>query len=174
MSNMHRLGFFVGFLVTFAVLFVIMWKISSKSSGRREFDERQRSVQGIGYKYGFYTFITFIVLYIILDAAKVDLPVDRTFMYIVMLLVGVAVYVGYCIWHDGYFFIKQDIKKQSTIFLLLGVANLLISIVRIFEEGFLTDGKLNFNMSNLLIAVLMLYVYVLVRVKLKKDEREEQ
>lgn len=174
MNDMHTIGFVVGFLVTFAVLFIIMWKINSKSSGRREFDERQKSVQGIGYKYGFFTFIGFTVALIILDAAEVELPIDKTFMYTVMLIVSVAVYVGYCIWNDGYFFIKQDVRKQSSVFLLVGVANLMISIGRIIEDGIFTDGKLDFHLSNLLIAILMLYVYILVRIKLKKDEREEQ
>lgn len=141
----------------------------------KDYDERQKLIQGKGYQYGFFATVISCLLYGA-GISSAAIPVHPTVGIVACVFVGIGVFVGYCIWKDAYFGIHQDHKGMILLMLLCVVVNALATVTHIMEGNLLEDGVLGIEALNLLCALLfgaLLIVVFLKKYRFGKQEREE-
>lgn len=135
-SPAYILGFLCGLLAV-AVVTILLRLVFKRKIGvcGNEYDERQRAIQGTGYKYAFFT------LLIGMGACSV---VDETFnipwltvfpMFMLCMWISLCVFVTYCVWRDAYFSLRSHRKSWIAVFLVAGIVNLGIAIGESIANG---------------------------------------
>lgn len=164
-------GFVVGLLLVAVVMFIFNRKAHTDGARKPKFDERQELIRGRGYKYAFFTLLVYLVAYGAIGYAWFA-PLAGAFLGVV---IGVAVYAGYTIWHDAYFALNEKrrmyILLDALIFVInaaAGVSNVLQG--RVVENGVVTGG----GSINLMCAGLFLVVLAALLVKEIASRREEE
>ena len=157
------------------VILVVLLLISSTNDGRlkREYDERQEVVRGRGFKYGFFTIMICNGLYGLLASSFEKQFVDVSVAMISCALIGIIVYVSYCIWNDGYFSINENPKRLVVIFVAVTVMNLLIFFMNALHGEVIVDGVVTFRIVNLLVAIMSFIVLGVLFLKKVVDKRED-
>ena len=63
-SPAYILGFFCGLLAVAVMMFLLRCVLKKKNVGlcSGEYDERQRAIQGLGYKYAFFTLLILVAV----------------------------------------------------------------------------------------------------------------
>ncbi|MBO4289242.1 MAG: hypothetical protein J5865_03975 [Lachnospiraceae bacterium] len=156
------------------VLCVIFARLANKDhKTKTEYDERQKAIRGRGYMFGFYTLLIFEAVIVILGMSGVELPVDAYLVHFAGILIGLLVFVCYCIWNDGYWGINNDRKRYAIIFAVAALLNA-IPIVGVIRDGTLyKDGKFSIQILNVMVLAMLIIVILVLAVKGLVDRRAE-
>ena len=174
-STDYFIGLVIGILVGLAAVFVI-GKIFKKKRGPCKYDERQTLARGKAYKTGFWTFVGYLLLNGLLNAADI-IWADTSTAAFLGLFLGIAVYAIVCILNDAYLPLKEKPGFYFAIFGLVIVVNLAVTILN-FSDGteFITDKMLNYHSLNAGIVIMFIAVIITLAVRqiiAKKDADEE-
>ena len=174
-SFSYIIGFAVPFLVIAAALYIFSRHAHTDGRRRPRYDERQELIRGRGYQYAFYTVICAMMVYAL--AKQVfgwDFADSMTETFAAVLL-GIAVYAGYAVWHEAYFALNEKRKSYVWLFVVIGVINLGIGLRHIFAGDILAEGRIVFDgAANLLCGVLFLTVLAVLLVREIALRREEK
>lgn len=129
-----------------------------------EYDERQKIIQGIGYKYGFFTMMISCMLYGMATGFCV-VPVHPTVMILACVFLGVGVFGGYCIWKEAYFGIHANNKSTIVVMVLVVAANALSTVSHMISGTIMEDGVIGINALNVLCAIFFLAMLSVIAVK---------
>lgn len=88
-------------------------------------------------------------------------------------IIGVLVYVLYCIWNEGYISLNENPKKVMIAFTVIGIANIGLGIGKILQEGLTENGMLTIDSINLLLGVMMLITVGALAIKSALNKKEE-
>lgn len=158
-------GLITGIIVGLVLVAIILKYTKTNKSSKCEFDERQESTRGKGYKYSFFTLVVYNLVYGISDMI-VDKPfIDPFAAAMLGICVAVAVHVVYCIWRDAYFALNENQVRLYIAFVLIGVLNLGIGIVNILSGRVIVDGILTYRVSNLMCGILFIVIFLALLVK---------
>lgn len=174
MDTAMMLGFFAGFIAVIIVLIIIRKKNPSSVA---QYDERQKAIQGVGYKYGFFSMIILSLFASILyDTLKTKgLWADMFTLEIGAMMVSVLIFAGYSIFNDAYIGFNQKSTKIIITFGVIFVINLVIAYLNIFFDDSSIKESLNTAIVNLMCAVLMIIVIIMIVIKQitnKKADKE--
>lgn len=166
-------GILVGIVV--GLILVVLILISSTNDGRlkREYDERQEVVRGRGFKYGFFTIMLCNGLYGLLASSFEIQFMDVSVAMISCAIIGIIVYVSYCIWNDGYFSINENPRRLVVIFVVTAVMNVLMFLMNVLHGEVIVDGVVTFRIVNLLVAIMSFLVLGVLFLKKVVDKRED-
>lgn len=141
---MMQKGLLLG-LLTGGIVCVLFFKITRKDGSLRgKYDERQRLVQGKGFKYGFWGCFLFNALYILADIGLEAHWMDTPMALFCGMMTGLAIYVSYCIWHEGYFSLNDNPLQITAMLAAVTFFNIICAASRIHEDSFFENGMLTF------------------------------
>lgn len=154
---------FIGICVVFLVV-AIIFLIVTKRRCKRKYDERQKAIQGVAYKVGFFTmFAYFLINGFICTEIGNWLPVIE--MNFIGIGVGVICYAGYAIFNDAY--ISLNIKPFNylmyfSIFAVEGYISFFLNV---------TKGETpELYLTILICAILLTVIFVMLIIKVIIDK----
>lgn len=161
------------FLIVYAVIAYNVY-----SSRKIKYDERQKYMQGIAYKYGFFTIILatagngFIKYY---TKSSWGTPLTESFTII---CIGIIVFFTICVFKDAYFSYSErpvkSIIQSIFLFTLIGAINLYTGILK-QQEIIAQHSTVKFNNINLISGILILLadVIIIARVIMEHLQKED-
>lgn len=127
----------------------------------REYDERQKLVQGNAAKWGFGVLIAYLFIVGLVDLISDIMWAPFLIEAFIGVMLGLGTYASVCIFMDAYVAISV---KPGRILLMLGgicLMNLGICLPYFFDgtDGFITDGMLNLHSLNLMCAIMLFILF---------------
>lgn len=164
MSIAFYVGFCVGILVV-AIICLIL--VNKKCKG--QYDERQKAIQGIAYKFGFFAmFAYYLINGFVCSEIGNWLPVfDMNFIGIG---VGVVCYAGYAIFKDAYI----SLNTKPLRFLLFLAFISVINYICFFANFKVNSDTLEVYLTNLICAFLLTAVCIMLIIKVIIDKCNEK
>ena len=171
----YILGFLCGLAAVAVAVLIIRYVFKKKDSlFCGEYDERQKAVQGCGYKYAYFTMMIAVVLGGLFDQGTGIKWIEQFPFAMLCLWISLCVFVTYCIVKDAYIALHARRKVLIGVFTVVGVLNLAIALSEILcGEGIVTAGRLNLSSSNLLTGAACLYIAIALCVKAILERRQE-
>lgn len=152
--------------LTSLCLVVLILALISKGPGLRErYDERQELERGRGFKYAFFTMLFYFLIMVFIDASGLPLAADTSLLYCCGVLLGILVYMVYCIWHESYFALNQNMRSVMIALGLIGLSNFLIGLCNLFNGTLVENGRLTFRIMNLLCSFLFFALFLTMLLK---------
>lgn len=167
-------AFVAGMLAGLIFVVILVTAATKGDEVKARYDERQELVRGKGFKYAFFSMITWAVILFALEPLEITLPLSTSNASFINVIFGVTVYATYCIWNDGYFALNQKSGLIMTVLIIMGVINLLMGI-NAFVEGYAwINGQLSIRSMNLFCGIVMIIVCTTMLLKkFVKDRKEE-
>ena len=166
-STSYILGFLCGLAVV-ALIVLLLRLVLKKKDGVfcGEYDERQKAIQGRGYKYAYFTMMISIVAGGLFDACTGIKWIELFPFTILCLWISLCVFVTYCISKDAYVALQARRKVLIVIFMVSALMNLGIALMEIFcGNGILTNGCLNLSSANLFTGAASLQIAIALIVR---------
>ena len=154
------------------VICVILFKFMNKDKDlKTKYDERQQSVRGRAYKYGFWGFMAGTGFIMCLDAGGIEIASRSVTLFFIM-FIGLVIQVCYSIWNDGYYGINTNKKRFYGVSLVASLINLLVVVAAVREGSFFENGLISDRGINLLCVILFLIIGVELIIKDCLDKKE--
>lgn len=171
MSESWVLGFICGLVAVVVVFRLLIRKFQADGDAKTKYDERQLIERGKGYRYAFFSYVIFNVFFFVFDmGAEVQLPMAP--LLICGVLVACAVHIVYCIFHEAYWGLNNNVKNYIILLVVATIINLAIGLVNGFGGEWFTEGNMNSSFYNLVVAIFLAVILVAMLVKYMKDKRE--
>lgn len=173
----YYLGFTLGALLAaiIGVLFIFAMKKYTKTDNslKCKYDERQQLIRGTGFKYGFFTLMLCNVVAAFLVSVEKKQYIDHAVLMFTAILLGIFVYVAYCIWNESYFSLNENPKRVVIVFILVALFNFGVGY-RGFRHGeLMKDGMLTVHCLNILCGILFLMLFFVMAAKHICKKKEE-
>lgn len=170
-ENANLIGFITGFLIVMIISYFIKKKMRKKDVC--DYDERQHIVRGIGYKYGFFSMMIVLLVYLVLKRIF-HLPITEEVGIPLCIFVALIVFATYCIWKDAYIGLCERRKNVIILFFVIFFINAIVSVVGIVKEEIFLNGKFTGELLNLFCAVTFLFLDVVMLVKAYQERTMEE
>ena len=176
---MKSLPYILGFLCGLAVVAIAVFLFRNVFKKKNwlicgEYDERQKAIQGRGYKYAYFTMMIVVVLGGLFDQGTGIKWIEQFPFAMLCLWLSLCVFVTYCIAKDAYVALHARRKVLIAVFVAAGGVNLAIALGEILcGGGIVTAGRLNLGSSNLLTGAACLYIALALCVKAILERRQE-
>ncbi len=174
-NSTYALGFVCGLIAVIlaSLLLRTIFRKKAAFSGN-QYDERQRAVQGVGYKYGFFALLLTLIIGAIAEQLIGRSVMSLITFAILCMWVGLCAYIGYCIHFDAYISLNARRKPLLIVFLAAGAFNLLMFILDAVQDGLTTaDGMLSNSFGNLITALALLILSVMLLYKEIVERKSE-
>lgn len=164
MSTYYIIGFCVGFLAVAIICFIFV-----KKKCKGQYDERQKAIQGVAYKFGFFAMIFYFLIngFVCTEIGN-WLPVLH--MNFIGVCVGIACYAGYAIFNDAYISLNTKPFKTLLPLAFVSVINYIGFLVRLGKD----DSYFYTCLLNLICAILLTAVCVMLIIKIIIDKSREK
>lgn len=161
MELSYFLGVIVGFLVV-AMFFFIARKLLR---GVGKYDERQKAIQGVAYKVGFFAMFAYFLIngFICMEIGN-WLPVFE--MNFIGICFGVLCYAGYAIFKDAYISLNAKPLRYMLFIAIVSVIN----YVCYFANTIVNSDTPEIYITNLICAILLTAVCVMLIIKIIIDK----
>ena len=174
----YILGFLCG-LVVVAIVALLLRYVLKKKNGVLcgEYDERQKAIQGRGYKYAYFTLMIAVAAGGVFDAWLGVKWIELFPFAMLCLWLSLCVFVTYCIAKDAYVSFQAKRKVLILIFALSALMNLGIALMEILHgDGIITGGCLNLTSANLFTgaASLQIAIALCIRAVYDRVQREDE
>lgn len=171
MSNYYILGVICGAALV-VVIAVIAGILSKKKGVRRgKFDERQIAMQGRAARIALLTLVVCVLINGGLESLGVVWCEPLVGAYACVVIAGL-VFVSVCIFGDAYYSSADKPKSLAILFGLIGILNIVISVMHMIDGDFLEDGVVGIGGINLLCGVLLGSIGLMTWIKRILDRRE--
>ena len=174
----YILGFLCGLIVV-AIAALLLRYVLKKKNGVLcgEYDERQKAIQGRGYKYAYFTLMIAVAAGGVFDAWLGVKWIELFPFAMLCLWLSLCVFVTYCIAKDAYVSFQAKRKVLILIFALSALMNLGIALMEILHgDGIITGGCLNLTSANLFTgaASLQIAIALCIRAVYDRVQREDE
>lgn len=172
--NAELIGIICGIIVGLLICVVIFRICNQDKKIKSEYDERQLSIRGRSYKYGFYTLLIYMAILVLYFMSDIKIPFVNGVLIFFGMALGIVVVAIHSIWENAYWGINNNRKKYYIIFGLCTLINLSAGIVAI-ANGTILEGFQG-PMLNLICAIMLiiLSITLFLKSKLTKDDTEEE
>ncbi len=163
------LGFICGIAVAVLLVWALMRRFNTDGRSKTEYDERQKATRGVGFMYAFYVLASWLVIMIALDIAGVKVPVSNTIIYFTGIVVSGLVLAWYCIMHDAYWGMNNNVAFYTRLIIAVGAINLISGITDMVRGNMVVDGVLQNGFINFEAGILILAIGVFLLIKKHRD-----
>ena len=174
----YILGFLCGLVLVVLVALLLRYVFKKKNGVLcGEYDERQKAVQGCGYKYAYFTLMIAVAAGGVFDAWLGVKWIELFPFAMLCLWLSLCVFVTYCIAKDAYVSFQAKRKVLILIFALSALMNLGIALMEILHgDGIITGGCLNLTSANLFTgaASLQIAIALCIRAVYDRVQREDE
>lgn len=129
------------------------------------YDERQKINQGKAFKYAFFTILIYFILFWIVKIIEISLPISDGNVVFTGIIMAVAVFVEYSVFHDCYF----ALNTKKTLLIVLLCSSVVIQIPFCIIN-LINRSKFACMFTSTLIFVTVVLVSVII--KLLTDKRK--
>lgn len=163
MSTAFYIGLIVGILIV-----AIVSLISIKRKCRGQYDERQKAIQGVAYKFGFFAMFAYFILngFICMEIGEWLPIIDMNF---IGLCFGIVCFAGYAIFNDAYLSLNSKPFKFSLFISFVAIINYVCFFINVMDgdtpEAFLL---------NLICAVFLTVICFMIIIKVIIDKHNEK
>ena len=166
-SISYILGFLCGLVLVVLVALLLRYVFKKKNGVLcGEYDERQKAVQGCGYKYAYFTLMISVVAGALFDVWTGVKWIELFPFAVLCLWISLCVFVTYCISKDAYVALQAKRKVLILIFAISALVNLGIALMEILcGDGIITDGRLNLTSANLVTGAASLQIAIALCVR---------
>ena len=166
-SISYILGFLCGLVLVVLVALLLRYVFKKKNGVFcGEYDERQKAVQGCGYKYAYFTLMISVVAGALFDVWTGVKWIELFPFAVLCLWISLCVFVTYCISKDAYVALQAKRKVLILIFAISALVNLGIALMEILcGDGIITDGRLNLTSANLVTGAASLQIAIALCVR---------
>ncbi len=173
--DMYNFGKFVGVMIGVAVgllICVVLFRFL-RGKGHWEFaskyDERQTAARGFAYQCGFWTGISYLAVWFLLEECGFAL-LSTPYMLLIGMTLALSVQVSISIWKDAYYGINDDPKKFLITLAIIDLGNAAMLTAELVSG--ITEHS---NFPWLLAATLVMgvTVFVTMGVKMLVNRKEE-
>ncbi len=173
-SISYVVGFFTGLLSVLLIAFLVYWAIKKKTGKNTwEYDERQELARGKGFKAAYFVLLGYLIAYGLFDVGTGIVWCDTFTGIMIGICLSILVFAIICIWKDAYISFRQKPKFYILLFSLLSLLNIGIGLLRGRMEGFVQNGILTMQITNLIVGCILLVVLAVYLCKLAKDKAAE-
>lgn len=173
----YILGFLCGLIVVAIVALLLRYVLKKNGVLCGEYDERQKAIQGRGYKYAYFTLMIAVAAGGVFDAWLGVKWIELFPFAMLCLWLSLCVFVTYCIAKDAYVSFQAKRKVLILIFALSALMNLGIALMEILHgDGIITGGCLNLTSANLFTgaASLQIAIALCIRAVYDRVQREDE
>lgn len=171
MSEAMAIGFVCGIVVVVALFKALAKKFQVDGSTRTEYDERQLIERGKGYRCAFFAFVIYSCIFLFLDLF-VEVKLSIAVIMICGVLVAAAVHVVYCIFHEAYWGLNNNVKGYIRLLIVAFALNLVLGIANGINSDMYTEGVLSYSVMNLIVAIFIAVILAAMLIKWVRDKRE--
>ena len=164
MSTSFIIGFCVGILVV-AIVCIIL----SKKNCRNKYDERQKAIQGVAYKFGFLAMVAYFIANGIV-CMLLDDWLPTFIMNFIGICFGIVCYAGYAIFKDAYISLNAKPLRFLIYLALVSAFNYLV----FFVNSQTNKGTPEIYLTNLICAILLTTVCAMIIIKIIIDKSREK
>lgn len=172
-SPARAIGVVVGAVVGFILVVIMICLVKKDWNTQKAYDERQLQVRGDGFKYGFFTEISYNTLLCLLYLAEIKIPVANEVMIFFGVILSSTVYAIYCIRKEAYISMNESLARFKIMFGFLGIFNILIGIMLCMHGEMMVDGVLSFRCLNIICGVFLLILTGVLFIQSGNTEKEE-
>ena len=160
-SKAYSLGFITGIIIVAIVITIIRVFLKRKTDVfSNEYDERQKAIQGVGYKIAYMTTLGLIALGGIASMWVEEFPLSMLEFAITVIWISICVFVTYCIMKDAYLSFRARRKTLLAIWLAAGAVNIAMCFIPMISGE--TDAL---SYTNLLTGIALVYLSAVMGVK---------
>lgn len=163
----YGIGFAVGVMIV-AIVCVIIRKVLKRKTSifSNEYDERQKAIQGRGYKMAYMTSLVLLALQAVLSTVWESFPLNLLECALICIWIPLCVFVTYCIFKDAYLSLRSNRRALVVLWLAAGLFNIAIAVYYIaFKSG---EGMW---CMNLLTGAALLYLCAVMGVKVLAERK---
>ncbi|MCH5202621.1 MAG: hypothetical protein J1F17_05380 [Oscillospiraceae bacterium] len=169
-----ELSYVIGLLagLILVVLLSVLFYIFRKNKQKKKYDERQKAIQGVAYKLGFFTLLGyFLINGCICEILKKSWgsPMEMNFIGVCLSLV---VFVGYSVIKDAYVSINQKEKSYIISFAVVAILNIFCYFINSSVSAEITNiynMNLICGITFALLTVIVIVKNIVDRIKSKKE-----
>ncbi|MBP3410413.1 MAG: hypothetical protein J6J78_09815 [Clostridia bacterium] len=173
-SKAYILGFLCGLAVVVIAGLVLRYIFKKKCLiGSGEYDERQKAIQGTGYKYAYFTALAVILVGGIVESMLNLQWCSLMMLALLGLWISICVFITYCVIRDAYFSLRSRRKHIMIILLIASLVNLGIGLRNTLAYGIIENGQLGLNATNLLTGLCCIYLAAMMLVRTIWERRQE-
>ena len=174
MNEAWTLGFICG-LIVIVTLFRLLtkrFKLFTDGNSKTQYDERQLIERGKGYRCAFFAYVIYNCVFLVLDLGFEIQFANVGFIMICGILVACATHVIYCIFHEAYWGLNNNVKNYLILLIVADALNLIIGIGNIHSGNMMEGNGLPHAAINLIVALFVTVILVALLVKWVRDKRE--
>lgn len=165
MQSIQSIAALCGLLTVFCLVALILALVTKGSDLRERYDERQELERGRGFKYAFFTMLSYCLVMLFMDMVGLPIAVDTSVLYFCGALLGILVCMVYCIWHESYFALNQNMRTVMIALGLIDLFNFVIGLSHLIDGTLVENGRLTFRIINLLCAILFFALFLTMLLK---------
>ncbi len=170
----YKIGVAVGVFIGIILVCIFIRYVRNDGSAKANYDERQELVRGRGYKLGFFSLLISKGAIIFAREMGYELPLETNMESFIVICIGIAVFVTYAIWNEGYFAINENPKKLLTIFLIAIGINVIATLNSFNSDLIIKEGKLTFSAANLVCIILFVVIFLVLLIKTIVDKIDRE
>ena len=159
-----------------AVLCAVIALVSSGARRTKHYDEMQLKIRADGYRLG-YT-VTLIALFAAIflgEFGVLDGVMTQAFADYAALMLGIAVFAVYCIWHEAFFSVSDKSGAYIVLCVLIVLLDGFSAVSRIMDGSVRENGVVTFESGNsTLMTLLFLAILIALLVKRAQLKREDE
>lgn len=165
-------GFVCGLVAVIILFRLLARKLQIDGKKKTEYDERQLIERGKGYRCAFFAYVIFNLIMFIADLAFDIQAFSLGMIMICGILVAAAAHVIYCIFHEAYWGLNNNVRNYVILLVVAGGINLIIGIVNGVNGELYADGVFSYSVLNLAVAIFLIVIFIAMLIKWIRDKRE--
>ena len=173
-NEARMIGVAVGIAVGLLIVAFVLRFINRNKAMATEYDEMQKQIRGVGYRYAFFTVMIFEAFLCILTLGM-ELPAEPYVIHFAAIFIGVTVQAAYCIWNDAYVGLNTNLGRYIVIMTIVSLFNLGVAFMSWRQGELVIGGKLQAQSINLLCGLMfaVLGVVGLIKKRRVKNRSDE-
>lgn len=170
-SPMYILGVIIGLLLVIGVAVAIFFATGQHKRRPGKFDERQTLARLKAFRAAFWTLIGYLALNGVYVSATGRHWGDAIVEPFAGICIAVTLFAILCIFYDAYFALNERRSYYLWLFGIVAGGNGVLAALNIGDGRMITDGVVNFRVSNLIVFVMFLILFVALIVKAVVERR---
>ena len=140
---------------------------------KTEYDEMQKALRNVSYKYGFYAILIFEAL-LCLVPASVQIPAAPIVIHFVPIFLGITVQCSYCIWKGAYIGLNTNMKRYLPVAVVVFLINFFAFFMAWKNDSLFVEGALQTPFVNFLCAMMFAVLGVVALLRRSTDRKETE
>lgn len=170
MNTYRMFGFVCGIIVGLIIVVLVM-KFMHRDGCKTQYDERQQTIRGRGYQYGFVAMAIMTAVKMAIGVGEIELPLYDAVADFIVLALGIVVAVSYFVWNEAYWGLNTSQPRFYLVMVLATLLNIFPVVGAGMAGELIVDGKMGIAGINLVCAILCVALLIQAGIKAVLDRK---